>query len=106
MCGFRLFREIVALHQSHPQATKLSIIGYSAGGLIARQAIALLDQGGYFGEGKLTPLNFVTVASPHCGIRRNPKLLSGRILNQLLGPLSGFMAGDTGRELALMDGGL
>lgn len=46
---------------------KLSIIGYSLGGLIARYAIGLLHSKGWFD--KIQPLNFTTFATPHLGVR-------------------------------------
>ncbi|ODH14287.1 hypothetical protein ACO22_06604 [Paracoccidioides brasiliensis] len=46
---------------------KLSMVGYSLGGLIARYAIGLLYSKGYFD--KLQPINFTTFASPHVGVR-------------------------------------
>ncbi|KAF1983991.1 lipase/serine esteras-like protein [Aulographum hederae CBS 113979] len=48
---------------------KMSIIGYSLGGLVARYTIGLLYHKGWFEEGKLTPVNFTTFASPHLGVR-------------------------------------
>ncbi|KAF2470135.1 lipase/serine esteras-like protein [Lindgomyces ingoldianus] len=46
---------------------KLSIIGYSLGGLIARYAIGLLYHKGLFE--KIEPVNFTTFATPHLGVR-------------------------------------
>ncbi|PGH02582.1 hypothetical protein AJ79_07586 [Helicocarpus griseus UAMH5409] len=46
---------------------KLSIVGYSLGGLVARYAIGLLYSKGYFD--KIQPVNFTTFASPHVGVR-------------------------------------
>lgn len=47
--------------------TKISMIGYSLGGLVARYAIGLLYHKGWFE--KLEPVNFVTFATPHLGVR-------------------------------------
>ena len=47
--------------------TKISVVGYSLGGLIARYTIGLLYSRGYFA--KLQPVNFTTFASPHLGVR-------------------------------------
>jgi hypothetical protein len=44
---------------------KLSVIGYSLGGLVARYAIGLLFRKGYFD--KLEPVNFTTFVTPHLG---------------------------------------
>ncbi|KAF2185725.1 lipase/serine esteras-like protein [Zopfia rhizophila CBS 207.26] len=46
---------------------KLSVIGYSLGGLIARYAIGLLFHKGLFR--KIQPINFTTFATPHLGVR-------------------------------------
>ncbi|KAK2873602.1 hypothetical protein FQN49_002245 [Arthroderma sp. PD_2] len=46
---------------------KLSVVGYSLGGLIARYAIGLLYAKGYFED--IEPVNFTTFASPHVGVR-------------------------------------
>lgn len=46
---------------------KLSIVGYSLGGLIARYAIGLLYSKGWFE--KIKPINFTTFATPHLGVR-------------------------------------
>ncbi|KAF2424224.1 lipid particle protein [Tothia fuscella] len=47
--------------------TKISITGYSLGGLVARYAIGLLYHKGWFH--KLEPVNFTTFATPHLGVR-------------------------------------
>ncbi|ORY14453.1 lipase/serine esteras-like protein [Clohesyomyces aquaticus] len=46
---------------------KLSITGYSMGGLIARYAIGLLFHKGLFD--RIAPVNFTTIATPHLGVR-------------------------------------
>ncbi len=46
---------------------KLSIVGYSLGGLVARYAIGLLYSNGWFE--RVQPVNFTTFASPHLGVR-------------------------------------
>ncbi|KAH0558456.1 hypothetical protein GP486_004885 [Trichoglossum hirsutum] len=46
---------------------KLSVVGYSLGGLVARYAIGLLYSKGWFD--KLEPVNFTTFATPHLGAR-------------------------------------
>ena len=46
---------------------KLSIVGYSLGGLVARYAIGLLFSNGWFD--RLEPVNFTTFATPHLGVR-------------------------------------
>lgn len=46
---------------------KLSIVGYSLGGLVARYVIGLLYSKGWFS--KIEPVNFTTFATPHLGVR-------------------------------------
>lgn len=46
---------------------KLSVVGYSLGGLVARYVIGLLYSKGWFD--KLQPVNFTTFATPHLGVR-------------------------------------
>ena len=45
---------------------RLSIVGYSLGGLVARYAIGLLFHKGYFD--RLEPVNFTTFVTPHLGM--------------------------------------
>lgn len=46
---------------------KLSVVGYSLGGLVARYVIGLLYSNDWFS--KLEPVNFTTFATPHLGVR-------------------------------------
>ncbi|KAL9028608.1 MAG: hypothetical protein Q9196_003053 [Gyalolechia fulgens] len=69
--GERVTQEIESLLQElegdGAPAAKLSIVGYSLGGLIARYAIGLLHSKGWFQ--KIQPVNFTTFATPHLGVR-------------------------------------
>ncbi|KAL8927206.1 MAG: hypothetical protein Q9172_001466 [Xanthocarpia lactea] len=69
--GERVTQEIEELLQELIQAgtpiVKLSIVGYSLGGLIARYAIGLLYSKGWFEN--IKPINFTTFATPHLGVR-------------------------------------
>ncbi|KAL2863619.1 lipase ROG1 family protein [Aspergillus lucknowensis] len=71
VCGERLANEIEeTLENSETgghKIKKLSVIGYSLGGLIARYALGLLYSQGWLD--KLEPVNFTTFASPHLGVR-------------------------------------
>lgn len=60
---------------------RLSMVGYSLGGLIARFSIGLLDSKGYFDY--IKPVNFVTFASPHLGVRTPLTGYSNHIWNVL-----------------------
>lgn len=76
---------------------KLSFVGYSLGGIIARYAIGLLYNRGWFD--KLEPVNFTTFASPHLG-SRTP--LVG-YHNQLWNVVGARMLSMSGRQLFLVD---
>jgi hypothetical protein len=64
-------QKIRELEQDGPKIKKISIIGYSLGGLVSRYAIGLLYKNGLFND--VEPINFTTFATPHIGIR-TPKL--------------------------------
>ncbi|KAI4182153.1 MAG: hypothetical protein L6R41_006160 [Letrouitia leprolyta] len=69
--GERVTQEIESLLQELERdgalPAKLSIVGYSLGGLIARYAIGLLHSKGWFE--RIQPVNFTTFATPHLGVR-------------------------------------
>ncbi|KAJ3494325.1 hypothetical protein NLJ89_g10832 [Agrocybe chaxingu] len=54
--------------------TRFSVTGYSLGGLIARYCIGVLHSKGFFE--KIEPINFNTIATPHCGLPKYPSFLS------------------------------
>ena len=61
--------------------TKLSMVGYSLGGLVARYAIGLLYHKGWFEN--ISPVNFTTFATPHLGVRTPITGYSNHIWNVL-----------------------
>ncbi|KAL9600190.1 MAG: hypothetical protein Q9219_003333 [cf. Caloplaca sp. 3 TL-2023] len=69
--GERVTQEIESLLQELESdgapIAKLSVVGYSLGGLIARYATGLLHSKGWFE--KIQPVNFITFATPHLGVR-------------------------------------
>lgn len=77
MGGERVAREIEetleGLAAKGQEIKKLSILGYSLGGLLARYAIGLLDSRGWFN--KIQPVNFTAIASPFLGVRSPSKSL-------------------------------
>ncbi|KAH7068208.1 lipase/serine esteras-like protein [Paraphoma chrysanthemicola] len=85
---------------------KISVIGYSLGGLIARFAIGLLYSRGVFD--RIQPVNFTTFATPHLGVRTPLRGYHSHIWN-VLGARTLSMSGrqlfgidkfrDTGRSL-------
>lgn len=76
---------------------KLSIVGYSLGGLVARYAIGLLQYEGWFE--KLKAVNFTTFATPHLGVRTP---LTG-VTNQLWNILGARTLSTSGRQLFMID---
>ncbi|MCJ1483181.1 hypothetical protein MMC06_003348 [Schaereria dolodes] len=79
------------------QFKKLSMVGYSLGGLIARYAIGLLYSKGWFD--KIEPVNFHTFATPHLGVKTPIRGYRSHIWN-LLG---GSTLSVSGHQLFLID---
>ncbi|EMD90613.1 hypothetical protein COCC4DRAFT_19893 [Bipolaris maydis ATCC 48331] len=108
--GERVAQEIEGkleeLAESGHNITKISIIGYSLGGLVSRYAIGLLYRRGIFD--KIRPINFTTFATPHLGVRTPLKGYHSHLWN-VLGARTLSMSGrqlfgvdkfrDTGRPL-------
>ncbi|CAK37769.1 putative lipase YOR059C [Aspergillus awamori] len=76
---------------------KLSMVGYSLGGLVARYALGLLYSRGWFD--KLEPVNFTTFASPHVGVRNPQKGAWGFLWNNV-GP---HTISISGKQLFMID---
>lgn len=76
---------------------KLSMVGYSLGGLVARYALGLLDSRGWLD--KLEPVNFTTFVSPHVGVRTPLKGIHNHMWN-VLGARTVSMSG---RQLFMID---
>lgn len=55
------------LEKNGSEIKKLSIVGYSLGGLVARYTIGLLYSKGCFE--RIKPVNFTTFATPHLGVK-------------------------------------
>lgn len=85
------------LEREGKQIRKLSIVGYSLGGLVARYAIGLLYSRGWFS--KLEPTNFTTFATPHLGVRSPGSGFGGRFFN-LFGSRT---LSTSGRQLFIID---
>ncbi|KAI0892288.1 DUF676-domain-containing protein [Annulohypoxylon nitens] len=98
--------ELEKVRNKGGKITKLSIVGYSLGGLVARYAIGLLEMRGILRE--VEPVNFTTFASPHLGVRTPLRGWHNHIWN-VLGARTLSMSGrqlftiddyrDTGRPL-------
>jgi hypothetical protein len=74
---------------------KLSLVGYSLGGLVARYAIGLLFSRGYFD--KIQPVNFTTFATPHVGVRSPARR------NHFWNVLGARTISKSGRQLFMID---
>lgn len=74
-------QKVEELEKQGAKLSKISIIGYSLGGLIARYTIGLLYKNGLFD--KLQPTNFTTFATPHLGVRSPTTGYGGNIWNTL-----------------------
>lgn len=108
--GERLAHEIEdtldTLEKEGQEIRKISVVGYSLGGLVARYAIGLLEAQGWLD--KVEPVNFTTFASPHVGVRAPLKGWWGKFWN-VMGARTVSMSGqqlfmvdsfrDTGRPL-------
>ncbi|XVF36491.1 hypothetical protein REPUB_Repub19eG0063000 [Reevesia pubescens] len=128
--GDRLAEEVKYVISRHPSVQKISFVGHSLGGLVARYAIARLYEQDLTrensqtngncgtdhlgdscpqGKGKiagLEPVNFITVASPHLGSRWHkqvPLFRGSRALEKVAARISWFL-GRTGKHLFLTDG--
>jgi hypothetical protein len=78
VCG-EIEEELQAIERRGGHITKLSVVGYSLGGLVARYAIGLLYAKGVMD--RLECLNFTAFASPFLGARSPRKGTFGRIWN-------------------------
>ncbi|GAP85883.1 putative lipid particle protein [Rosellinia necatrix] len=89
--------EIEAVRRKGGNITKLSIVGYSLGGLVARYAIGLLYAKGVLD--KVEPVNFTTFATPHLGVRAPLQGLYDNIWNRL----GARILSESGRQLFIVD---
>ena len=69
------------LEKDGSKIKKLSIIGYSLGGLVARYTIGLLYSKGWFE--RIRPVNFTTFATPHLGVKTPLLGVQYRVFNFL-----------------------
>ncbi|CAM9681198.1 unnamed protein product [Ectocarpus fasciculatus] len=105
--GSRLAEEIREVVKSTPSLSRISLVGNSLGGLYVRYAAKLLYRdettGGADGGGAgatvagLSPSVFMTIATPHLGVRRFTYVP----LPSPLHSLAGVFVGKTGHDLFL-----
>ncbi|XP_058095598.1 uncharacterized protein LOC131241011 isoform X2 [Magnolia sinica] len=129
--GRRLADEVMQVVRKTESLKRISFLAHSLGGLFARYAIAALYSSNAFGKPEnpaghingnpekstnalklgaiagLEPINFITLATPHLGVRGKrqfPFLLGVPLLEKLAPPIAPFLIGRTGRQLFLTDG--
>ncbi|PIA28709.1 hypothetical protein AQUCO_06700019v1 [Aquilegia coerulea] len=121
--GERLAEEVVELIHRNPEARKISFVGHSMGGLVARYAIGRLyrppksdntEEGSNDasdGDSRgticgLEAMNFITVATPHLGSRGNnqvPFLFGVTAIEKVATYVIHWIFRRTGRHLFLTD---
>ncbi|KAJ1537288.1 hypothetical protein HK096_008813 [Nowakowskiella sp. JEL0078] len=106
VCGDRLvtliYATVLELEKSGKRVVKVSFIGYSFGGLVIRYAIGKLYAKDFFSKHK--PINFITIATPHLGVRKDTRY--GNLFNAVWNNLVGFFTFRTGKQLVLSDNDL
>lgn len=95
--GERLATETLKLANQMPKLAKFSIVGHSLGGLYARYCIGVLLSKGFFD--KVEPMNFITLATPHMGIRRTERA-PVNVVHNSIAPLFFDL---TGQQFTLKD---
>ncbi|XP_058760013.1 putative lipase ROG1 [Vicia villosa] len=128
--GKRLADEIMQVVKKTKSLKRISFLGHSLGGLFARYAIAVLYSPDTYNSGQpgdpanlviensqrtdfsrgmiagLEPVNFITLATPHLGVRGKkqlPFLFGIPILEKLVAPIAPLFIGHTGSQLFLTD---
>ncbi|KAJ1402157.1 hypothetical protein SESBI_28256 [Sesbania bispinosa] len=129
--GKRLADEVMQVVKKTKSLKKISFVAHSLGGLFARYAISILYSPDTYNNGRagdpanfmteisqktdfsrgtiagLEPINFITLATPHLGVRGKkqlPLLLGVPILEKLVAPIAPYFIGRTGSQLFLTDG--
>uniref|UniRef100_A0A3Q7FPW6 DUF676 domain-containing protein n=1 Tax=Solanum lycopersicum TaxID=4081 RepID=A0A3Q7FPW6_SOLLC len=129
--GKRLADEVRLVVKKKESLKKISFLAHSLGGLIARYALGVLYSSDNCNEqyndavtstsanlkpvcssnvgliAGLEPVNFITLATPHLGVRGKnqlPFLFGLPILEKLAAPIAPIFVGQTGSQLFLTDG--
>jgi hypothetical protein len=120
-CGRRLATEIEGLAAAHPSLRRLSVVGHSMGGLVARFALGALFEPERATVAGLALCHFVSLATPHLGCAADPAspacvpMLAwgaaapaagpglGRLLAALAAPVSAALFSRTGRQFFFAD---
>ena len=106
-CSALLVEEIVSYREANPDLRYISMVGNSLGGILCRVAARSLMAQGFLG---MVPVTFLTIATPHIGVRHHTYLetevLGAKLPSVLRDPIVDFMATalqKTGKELLLKD---
>ncbi|XP_057470710.1 uncharacterized protein LOC130759580 [Actinidia eriantha] len=130
--GKRLADEVMQVVKRTESLKRISFLAHSLGGLFARYAVSVLYSPAYFSSDEsndlsaatnansrtpcssrrgmiagLEPVNFITLATPHLGVRGKkqlPLLLGVPILEKLAPSIASIFVGRTGSQLFLTDG--
>ncbi|KAI3676608.1 hypothetical protein L1987_86219 [Smallanthus sonchifolius] len=109
--GKRLADEVRQVVKSRESLKRISFLAHSLGGLIARYAIGVLythvDDRAAGQIAGLEAISFITLATPHLGVRGNkqlPFLLGLPMLEKIAAPMAPIFVGRTGSQLFLTDG--
>ncbi|KAK8484940.1 hypothetical protein V6N13_068240 [Hibiscus sabdariffa] len=121
--GKRLADEVLQIVKKTESLKRISFLAHSLGGLFARYAVAVLysecdssgtqsNNGTDFSSRRgmiagLEPVSFITLATPHLGVRGRkqlPFLLGVPFLEKLAPPIAPLVVGRTGKQLFLTDG--
>jgi hypothetical protein len=97
VCARRVLQELETLVPTLNSVTRYSVVGYSLGGLIARYLVALIDAHSEYS--KWIPCAFITLATPHLGIKSNGTSSRDRIVDTM----AGVVISRTGEQLVLQD---
>jgi hypothetical protein len=99
-CATRAYNEILTIINGHKEATQLNsvvVLGHSFGGIYSRAMLKLMKDDNVI-PARLFPLMYISMASPHLGVRWRPSLLTS-----VWQFGASVVAGRTGAELLLED---
>ncbi|GMK58171.1 hypothetical protein CspeluHIS016_0502030 [Cutaneotrichosporon spelunceum] len=91
-------QHIAALEADNRRVARISILGYSLGGLVARYLVGLLAARTPSFFDKVTPVSFTTIATPHLGVPRYNTLISN-----IVGWLGARLLSRSGEQVHLVD---
>lgn len=88
VCGDKLVAVVEDELLKHPDASTISFIGHSFGGIMSRYAIGILESRNIFDQ--IKPLAYVSISTPHAGVITNKSIIKFGLHN---------CTGTTGQEL-------